>query len=236
MRSLWILGCVAFTGVARANHAPTPPPDPSQDAAPAPPPGAHEATAPVQATPAPIAASSILVAPPPRLAPPSSVPALVPPPGDRDETEPSYRVHMVVADLIALGLAVTTTKAGVVAGTSIFLFDGLVIHGSHDHLGRGIGSVALRAGLPVVATIVGRAIWWSRQDPRCRRGDSDFCADDEFNVGALYGLGLGLLGAMVIDTAFLARPATVHRRPAVTWSPRVSATREQVAFGITGGF
>lgn len=164
------------------------------------------------------------------------MPAMTPPPADRDETEPSYRTHIVVADLIALGLVVTRTKAGLLAGTSIYLFDGLIIHGSHDHAGRGFGSLALRAGLPILAAIVGSSIWWSRQDPRCRNGDSDFCTDDEFNVGGLYGFGLGLLGAVVIDTALLARPATVHRRPAVTWSPRVSATRDHVAFGITGGF
>jgi hypothetical protein len=235
MRSFWLLGCIALTGVARANPAPQPPPsDPPLETAPAPPPGSP-ATAAVPATPAAIAAPSILVAPPPRLAPPRSIPA-VSPPGDRDETEPSYRVHLVVADLIALGLAVTTTKAGVVAGTAIYLFDGLVIHGSHDRPGRGLGSLALRVGLPVLSTFVGSAISWSRQDPRCLQGDSDFCTDDEVNPGALYGLGIGLLGAMVIDTAFLARPATMHRRPAAAWSPRVSATREHVAFGITGGF
>jgi hypothetical protein len=155
---------------------------------------------------------------------------------DGDETEPSYRFHLVVADAAALALTLTTTKAGVLAGASIYLFDGLIIHGSHDHVGRGFGSLALRAGLPVLATMVGGAIWWRGQDARCRAGEPDYCSDDEVNVGALYGLGLGILGAMVIDTAFLARPATVHKRAAVTWTPRLSATRDHVALGITGGF
>jgi hypothetical protein len=240
MRSIWLLGClgcVVLTSVASADPAPVPPTDPPQTPAP-PPSDSHQATAPVPGTPAAIAPSSLLVAPAPRLAPPSSVPPISPRVDDRDETvtEPSYRLHLLVADTAALALTLTTTRAGVLAGASIYLLDGLVIHGSHDRIGRGIGSLALRAGLPVLATIVGGMIWWHGQDSRCRAGDPDYCSDDELNVGALYGFGLGILGAMVIDTALLARPATVHRRAAVTWTPRVSATRDQVALGITGGF
>src|SRR5205814_10709545 len=106
-------------------------------------------------------------APPPDLAPPSSLRPL-PPQAFVDETEPSYRAHLFVADVAALGLAVTGTKAGLLGGTAVYLFDGLVIHGSHDRPGRGVGSLALRAGLPVLGAIVGSAIWWHGQDARCR--------------------------------------------------------------------
>jgi len=212
MRSIWLLvgllGSDALTGMASADPAPAPP---------------------VLAPP-----SSVRPVPPADLDPPRSMRPL-PPQAYVEETEPSYRAHLFVADVAALGLTLTRSNGGILAGTAVYLLDGLVIHGMHDRMGRGLGSLALRAGLPVLGAIVGGAIWWHSQDARCRAGDPDFCSDDEFNVGGLYGFGLGILSAMVLDTAILARPAT-RKRPAYTWSPNVLATREHVALGITGSF
>src|SRR5204863_129678 len=63
--------------------------------------------------------------------------------------------------------------------------------------------------------------------------DDDDC-DDGTLEGAILGFGLGMLAAMVIDTALIARP--VKAKPAVTWVPQVAVTPQQVGLGVVGRF
>lgn len=75
---------------------------------------------------------------------------------------------------------------------------------------------------------------------------SSSCADDDWDCGgggsgALSGILLGALTAMVIDDGFLGRAHAIEK-PVSSWSPRVSIapTREHqvgsVSLGVAGQF
>jgi hypothetical protein len=68
---------------------------------------------------------------------------------------------------------------------------------------------------------------------KCAADDDD--CDDGSLGGAILGFGLGVLGAMVIDTALLARPVKSHKT-STTWVPQVTATAQHVGLGIAGRF
>jgi hypothetical protein len=171
-------------------------------------------------------------------APPGSV-AVTPPQVDGTlevETQPSYRWQIGVADAASLAIMLSVTERGILGGGLVYLLGGPTIHVAHGETGRAVGSLALRAALPIIGGLVGGKLWWNSQDARCRDGDPDFCADDEVNVGAVYGLGLGLLTAMVVDTAFLARPVPIRREAGATWAPQLAVTPGHLGVGVAGRF
>lgn len=223
----WLVSCVVLAATVHAAPAPVPGPEPAApDMAPTDPPAA----------PPPTFAPRAIA--PPMIAPPSSV-AVTPPPldGPREaETEPSYRWQIGVADAGSLALLFSFTEHGSLGGGLLYLLGGPVIHLAHGEAGRAVGSLALRAALPIAGAFVGGALWWNSQDARCKNGDPDFCSDDEFNVGALYGLGLGFLGAMVVDTALLARPVPLRKAAGARWAPQLAVAPGHLGVGVVGRF
>jgi hypothetical protein len=226
MRSIGLVGCwlvayVVNTATVRADPAPGTGPDP---AAP-------------ETAPPPLPLSPPTTSSP--IAPPSSVAVTPPPPLEAPreaETEPSYRWQIGVADASSLALLFTVTDRGALAGGLLYLLGGPIIHAVHGEPGRAVGSLGLRVALPVAGAFVGGALWWNSQDARCKNGDPDYCSDDEFNVGALYGLGLGFLGAMVIDTAVLARPVPLRKDAGATWAPQLAVAPGHLGVGVVGRF
>jgi hypothetical protein len=216
----WLVSCVVLTTTVHADPAPVPEPA-APDMAPMDPPAAPP---PAVASPMIMPPSSVAVTPPPLEAPREA------------ETEPSYRWQIAVADASSLALLFTVTDRGALGGGLLYLLGGPVIHLAHGEAGRAVGSLGLRVALPIAGAFVGGALWWNGQDARCKNGDPDFCSDDEFNVGALYGLGLGFLGAMVIDTAVLARPVPVRKDAGATWAPQLAVAPGHLGVGVIGRF
>lgn len=75
-----------------------------------------------------------------------------------------------------------------------YLLGGPVSHFAHDNIGRGIGSLALRAGLPVAFGAVGFGIEDCSGD-----NDYDLCGI----VGSIVGGVVGIAAAISIDAAVL---------------------------------
>ena len=95
----------------------------------------------------------------------------------------------------------------------------------HEGAPRALGSLALRAGLPLLAMQYAKA----RRD--CSGGG---LACD--TVGGMpEGLLVGMVAAIAIDTIFIARPVRVERKPPAIL-PTASALERGVAVGVTGSF
>jgi hypothetical protein len=137
----------------------------------------------------------------------------------------SYRSQTATADGVAIGLAVvaggTHNRSMFSLALASYAFGGPIVHLYHDRPGRALGSLALRVGLPLATTLL-----------LVRANHCTDCDDDQI-AGALAGLTLGVIGASVIDAAFLAKGDEVPARP---WTPTVTATHSGLSLGIAGRF
>jgi hypothetical protein len=101
--------------------------------------------------------------------------------------------------ILAAGAASSSAPLAIVGVAGWFLASP-VVHVSHAGVGRGLGSLALRIGLPVVgiliANIASDGCW---REP----GASDNCD----TAAQAEGLLLGAVAAEVLDVAWLARDA-----------------------------
>jgi len=113
---------------------------------------------------------------------------------------------VLLADSAALALIVAGAAVGgagnrnvsaVLAYSSLatYALGGPIVHLAHERPGAALGSLALRAGLPVVSGYVGMAI----EQQNCRPGEW-FCGLG----GMVLGGFVGVAGAIAIDTAALA--------------------------------
>lgn len=235
---------LAIAGVARAQGAPLPPPPPAPAGA-APP--ATAAATPLPPAPAPPSAQS---APPPAaqsVPPPQPyaphgqapfAPGYPPPPPPQTESR-WYGWQTLIADGASLaafgaGVAGAGGTAGGVGVTGLFL-GAPIIHWGHGHVGKGFGSLALRALPPIVGAVL----------------IIDGCGSGCFDGGdgkqsgqnsAEQTLGVLLLVAWLptaisVDAAVLAyEDVPVRPSPAVTWTPSITPMRGGATLGASGTF
>lgn len=145
-----------------------------------------------------------------------------------DEEIEDYRWEIVAADAVSLALLLKGGRDGSTVGALTYVLVPPILHLSEDRAGRAAASLVLRLGLPIAGALTGASLGG--------RGchSEDDCDDEGAFVLAFLGFGAGLLSAMVVDTAFIARP--IHKHSSVTWAPHVAVTRQQVRLGVAGRF
>jgi hypothetical protein len=221
MRVLRFAGCALLISISTAHAQPAPDSEAPPSAAPVtpePPPSAAPPAAPAPIGPAPA----------PALAAPGMTPAApLPEPEPELELE-NYRWQIVAADVASVVLVFSVRDAGASLGGLTYVLGGPVIHGAHGHGGRVIASLALRAGLPIAMAFGGAAL--------ARHGCSDEDCDDGSFGGAILGFGLGIVTAMVVDTALIAQPVEVRKHADATWAPQIAVTSRHVGLGVVGRF
>jgi hypothetical protein len=104
-----------------------------------------------------------------------------------------------------------------------YLLGGPVTHFAHDNPGRGLGSLALRAGLPFAFGAIGSKL------ESCEGGD--FCGVS----GAVVGGMLGIASAIAIDAAVLGREEVPVPTPGLS-SVSVDVGRDHAALVAGGTF
>ncbi len=163
----------------RVSFRPVPPPPP-------PPPPPLPAPPPPRPLPTPLAVVTPPVAPAPT---PLRVRPATPAP-----TEVSYRGQLLLVDLlgagiIALGAGLESTEAAV-AGASVGMLGGPIVHAVHRRPLTALGSFGLRAGVVGLGALAGYAT-----------GESAHVAD--INVPIYIGMGVGYFIAAIVDAAAL---------------------------------
>lgn len=126
--------------------------------------------------------------------------------------------------LFAVGAVDLGDGAGKFVGASLgmYLTGGPVIHATHGNWGRAAGSLGLRVGAPLLGGALGSSL------EECSSGE-DFCG----LAGAVLGGTLGILTAVTVDSAALARE-TVRDPPLIV--PSVRTGRSATWVGISGRF
>jgi len=184
------------------------------DAPPAPPAPAATPPAPAATPPAPAAESApapALAAPAsPAAAPPALEPALAAPEEESIHPLPETpsrwygwqtlatdggAVVLIAASLVTIdGSRDTASEALAWGAFGAYALGAPVVHFAHSNPGRGLGSVAMRIGGPIVLGLVGSEL----ED--CGNGGGDFCGLG----GALLGATAGIIGAVAVDAAVFA--------------------------------
>jgi hypothetical protein len=134
-----------------------------------------------------------------------------------------YRAYLAVADGAALGLwigAIATQNAGLgLGGLGLYVLAGPIIHGTHGQGTRAAASVGLRLGLPVVGLFGGLLVGAAVCDDS---GESDFGCLSSAAGGAVVGMVVGTISAMVVDDVFLGKVELPREQPA-RLRPRLTA-------------
>jgi hypothetical protein len=209
--SLAILLVVISLGGGRAAHAQDRPPAPpavEEVGRPGPPyPPAPEATpapSPRPAAPAPIESTDAPAwppAPPPSTLPPWSGSPPPAPPAPPATSSGSYGSQIVLVDLgaILVGALAAQRTGSATPILVLWSFGSPVVHAVHGNPGRGLASLLLHVGLPIVGGFAGVAI---EDCSHTTDGDFNFCGV----AGLLLGGLTGMVAATTIDAAFLAQP------------------------------
>ena len=208
-----------------------------------------EGKPPAEAQPAEAQPAEAQPAPPPPvpLRPPALTrPALEPAAEEEVEAAPEperrrygYRWQIAISDAAAIAMSIGIDRIaadgggrpGALATLTIasYFFTAPLIHGLHRQGMRALGSFALRAGLPLVLGIAGEEIDGT---PDC-----DHCSDTLRSEGKLIGLTVGVLIAMAVDNALLARPIYKRlERPRAAWTPALGGVRGGATAGVVGTF
>jgi len=146
-----------------------------------------------------------------------------PPASTEDAPVESYRWQTAAADGVTLALLVGDVKSSSTHDQDSFARLALInygltvpiIHAAHGRPGTALGSLALRAVLPVAGVYLFGG------------------KDDDEGTSIIAGIMLGVGVAMFIDTAFLAKGDDV---PARSWAPTVAPTNGGMTVGLGGHF
>lgn len=239
MRALSLALLLVAAAPAFADTPPPPEAAPPAEAQPAEAPPAEappEAQPAEEPAPAPAPARRRII--PPALTPPVIAPAVEAPP-EPPPRRYAYRWQVATADItaIVMSLAVDRISAdggdrpGALATLTIatYFFAAPMVHGVHRQGKRALGSFALRAGLPLLLGLLGEQIDGT---PEC-----DACQDTLRSEGKLIGLTAGVLIAMAVDNALLARPIWKRvERPRTAWTPALAGVRGGALAGLSGSF
>jgi hypothetical protein len=173
------------------------------------------------------------VEPPPAMAIPLTPPSMAPQRGP-DTPAPAASPHWYGWQIL-LGDAAVFSLAGFAKNPSVaygWVGSGPFVHFGHGNVGRGLGSAALRVGLPLLGVAVGAA-------------SASGCHGDWCGLGEVVGGGLiGMATAELIDVVGLAydsAPAPAAARVAqhshgVEVSPVVHAGRSGLGLDLVGRF
>ncbi len=159
---------------------------------------------------------------------PRVAPVVVPPDAIAARVKRWYGAYTLATDGAAVALAFGGAALGggewlLAASGGAYVLGGPIVHLAHGNPGRSLLSLGTRAGLPLMLAFVGVAA------ENCSNGGGDFCGYG----GALVGFGVGMVGAVAIDAAVIARDE-VERTPA--FAPALSVSRERAWLGATGVF
>jgi len=140
-----------------------------------------------------------------------------------------YGWQTLLVDGAALGFASTGSDLSV----GIYALGGPVVHWAHGNTWRGVGSLVLRVGAPLA---LGAAFGYGCE----ASGNSD---GDMGCLGAeIGGAMLGVVGAIVVDSAVLARDTVpvdedmAVRVGPVRVAPAIAAGRDHGSFLLQGTF
>lgn len=158
------------------------------------------------------------------------VPGVVAPAASADDLV-SYRWQIVVVDMVGLSVTLGSIQnsGGAKIGGLTYLFAAPIVHAMHARGGRALGSLALRVAMPFIGALAGAALAGHRT---CAQDEFD-CDDEGPFVGALLGLGVGGISAMIVDAAFITQPVP---RSNPGWTPQLSITPQRTTFGVAARF
>jgi len=157
-----------------------------------------------------------------------------PPPPIGYRTE-SYRLHLLAADVGALGVGVLggithNESLGSIAGLGIFTF-APAMHIAHGNYRGALRSLVFRVGLPVAGAMAGLILY----DAPHAREDEDGGGFIPFGEGSLIGLGVGFASAIAIDYIWIAEQ-DVPVTSGESWGPTVSVSPHGASVGLLGRF
>ncbi len=169
--------------------------------------------------------------------------------GERPTTEPArgtdagttwYGYQTLGTDGLALlllgaGVAADGDNGEMLAKFSIgtYLLGAPLVHVAHDRSTRALGSLALRAGLPLVGYMIGSAL--EHDEPVCE-GDIHDCYYDDSIGESVLGVMAGVAIASIVDAAMLADSAPPKAKPQAAWTPSARAMHGGFALGLAGNF
>jgi hypothetical protein len=185
-------------------------------------PAAHTADAPAQQSSpssAPAPAKSRAEAP---VVPPWRTPE----PAEGDSRWYGWQTLAVDGGALALTVngGMADSEPLILAGVSAYLVGPMVVHFVHGRPFRGLGSLALRAGLPVA----GVAIATELGGP---------CGGDFGCLGeAVIGAAAGLVSAVALDSAVLAWEVPTPRAQAMMVTPFTYVDAHRALLGVSGSF
>jgi hypothetical protein len=110
----------------------------------------------------------------------------------------------------------------VVSSVGGYFLGAPIVHASKGNWGRAAGSLALRTGAPILLGGIGAGL--------------ENCSDEDFTcglAGALVGGALGIVAAIVLDAAVLARD-TIEVQP--KFLPTAGIHRNGAWLGLSGTF
>jgi len=132
--------------------------------------------------------------------------------------EPGYHLELAALDASALAVGATgawlasndSTASGnalAIAGFVTYAYGGPILHGFNRGTSHGFGSWGLRAGIPIVGALVGRATAGSCEESgEGILGDCFLHGIEETAIGFAVGIPI----AMVVDNVLLAGPRTTE--------------------------
>ena len=142
-----------------------------------------------------------------------------------------YGWQLILTDTAALGAAIGATlaesKPAALGALGTYMLAPPLLH-----LGNGQGflragqSLALRALFPALGSLLPLFLAVSNRN----RPHNVWSQNDVRIVGGI-GIGLGVVGAMVVDSVFSKRDRTITREQ---WRPSVSFDARSVTFGVSG--
>lgn len=146
------------------------------------------------------------------------------------ERSDSYGYQTATVDLLSATLALASPKLGAPAGISAFgsyLVLAPLVHAIH---GRGTAS-AFDLGMRLVAASAGASLGYA---VGCGIGECNFHTRGVMDgvIGASVGLGVGAIGASVVDAIWLARKP----RKEATLVPSFSVVGASTTWGLAGSF
>jgi hypothetical protein len=155
----------------------------------------------------------------------------------------SYRGQVLLSDGLSLGLvfagAYSDNPLLSVTGMTGYLVAAPIVHIAHGRGTAALGSFGLRAGLPMIGSMLGNRI--GPRDTGCAANtpDGGFQQDDSrcndgSRSGLLVGALVGVAAAIVVDTKYLAK---YERHVAVpSWTASINPIHGGVNVGVSGSF
>jgi hypothetical protein len=158
-------------------------------------------------------------------------------------TKEWYGAPIVVTDIAALGLffgGMTAADHGsnvgtglMLAGVSVYLLGGPIVHISRHESGKGIASLGLRLVAPLAGAFAGAIVGGVIGSQRSC-GTNETCGLGGLAVGGALGLVSGGLVAMVVDDAAFAYRLTTPKALALTVTPVYQPATRQTGLALRG--